>query len=417
MAGEGVAQHMGRQASRIEAGLDRKRLEELRAALARQMPGRAARGKEIARFRLGLERRGPRREPGIERRAGRPRQADQFRYAQAGAVEQLQETDQPRPVRALSRARRRKQRRRFVLAEDFRQRATEPRRVELGRRIVFADALQYQEAEELAQRRQFARGAARRDALARQMGEIGAQLVAGRRVERAVFLEPRRCEEVVAIGGDGQPRRAALGRQHFKKRLEMARFGCHSPLATASSRAMARASASKPASRSADRTRSATIGSVLRPPFSCKTASAARIVSPRRCPAAARCNASHEAALGIADWRGSAICAANSDAAGPGPYALIRTKNMPMARLESVERNSSAASASPAAFSSGRAPSTIPNSVASGIGPAISGRNGAASAIRSAAISARTNSGAMSLVASPGPSATMTGAASRAAAK
>ena len=67
MAGEGVAQHVGRQALRVEPGIERQLLQQLRATLARQMAAAAARRKQIARFRLGLEERAARREIGVER--------------------------------------------------------------------------------------------------------------------------------------------------------------------------------------------------------------------------------------------------------------------------------------------------------------------------------------------------------------
>src|SRR5437016_4504812 len=49
MAGEGVAQHMRRQAGRVEPGSERQRLEQLAAALAGQMTGLAMRREQPAR--------------------------------------------------------------------------------------------------------------------------------------------------------------------------------------------------------------------------------------------------------------------------------------------------------------------------------------------------------------------------------
>src|SRR6266446_5556757 len=61
MAGEGVPQHMGRDARRVDPGGDGEVLEELAAAPPRQMARSAARGKEEARGRaLGEEFAAPR---------------------------------------------------------------------------------------------------------------------------------------------------------------------------------------------------------------------------------------------------------------------------------------------------------------------------------------------------------------------
>src|SRR5271163_2875784 len=43
-------------------------------------------------------------------------------------------------------------------------------------------------------------------------------------VDTASGEKPGEIDEVIAIGGKGQPRRAALGRQHLEKRLETRRY-------------------------------------------------------------------------------------------------------------------------------------------------------------------------------------------------
>ena len=87
-------------------------------------------------------------------------------------------------------------------------------------------AVDHQKAVELADRRNPPRQAARRQLRRRGGGEIGVQawLVGGFERRRAGCREkPRKIAKVVAIGGERQPRGAALGREHFEKRLEMPR--------------------------------------------------------------------------------------------------------------------------------------------------------------------------------------------------
>src|SRR6266446_10587236 len=130
MAGEGVAQHVRRDAPGIDAGEDGEVLEELAAAPPREMALRTARWKEEARgLALGEELAAPRRIGG-EREARRlaerdetllaalaldgqetvlaqprQRQRDELGDAQPGGIEQLDEADQPRAFGAVHPAR------------------------------------------------------------------------------------------------------------------------------------------------------------------------------------------------------------------------------------------------------------------------------------------------------------------------
>ena len=76
-----------------------------------------------------------------------------------------------------------------------------------------------QEAEELPQRRKPPRLRARGEPAPGSSGEIGADVVGARaRASRACLVA--KILEVAAIGGERIGARAALGREHFQKRLE-----------------------------------------------------------------------------------------------------------------------------------------------------------------------------------------------------
>ena len=113
---------------------------------------------------------------------GRERQGDQLRHAQAGAVEDLQQRRHAPAVRGIAGARRVDQTVDLGARQHLGQRPPEPRRIERARRIVIAQPLGAQEAEELAHHRQPARHRARRHADIVERLQIGAQrLGVGRR--------------------------------------------------------------------------------------------------------------------------------------------------------------------------------------------------------------------------------------------
>src|SRR5260221_2956686 len=182
MAGEGMAQDMRRDARRIDARLDRERLEELAAAPPRQMALRAARREEEGRGRAlgekGAAHSGIRGERGARRRAQRhqtllaalagdeeeallpqPRQlqGDELGDAQPGGVEQLDEADQPLALGAVPAARSGDQRRDLRLVEDLRQRPAEAGRIEPRRRSLAAYSLREEGFVELPPRPEAAR--------------------------------------------------------------------------------------------------------------------------------------------------------------------------------------------------------------------------------------------------------------------
>src|SRR5260221_52010 len=176
MAGEGVAQHMRRDAPGIDAGEDGEVLEELAAAPPREMALRTARWKEEARgLALGEELAAPRRIGGKReaRRLAerdetllaalaldgqeavlaqpRQRQRDELGDAQAGGVEPLDETDPPPVLSAVHPARCGAAARHLRLRQNLGQRPPKAGRIELRRRIVATHPLGPDEYVELAQ--------------------------------------------------------------------------------------------------------------------------------------------------------------------------------------------------------------------------------------------------------------------------
>src|SRR5579885_1336039 len=250
VAGEGMAQHMGRDPCGIDAGGERQLLEELAAAPARQMPVAAARGEEEARV-FALAQEGPahraiggkgrarrlaqRHEPLLAALAAhdedalvleaRERQRHQLGDAQPRRIEELDDAKETGALGPAPAPRRGDERRHLLLAKELRQGPAEPRRIEDARRIVAAHALGEEEAVKLAERREPAGAGARRQAGARDASEVAPQRVGvgGLEGDARGGEETREIVEIVAVGGDGETRGAALGREHFEEGLDMPR--------------------------------------------------------------------------------------------------------------------------------------------------------------------------------------------------
>ena len=196
----------GRDPARVEAGAHGERLQQLRHPLGGEVPRARVRGEDVARAgRLArLEPRGERRARGIvERRETllRPLAADEQEATvavdrrdgegselgnpQSRGVEQLDDRDEPARGHRVGRgARRGDQRLDLGDAEDARQPAPAPRRVERGRRVVGAHALLDQEAEELAQAGTPARRAGGAEAARAQPGHVAGERARRRGFER-----------------------------------------------------------------------------------------------------------------------------------------------------------------------------------------------------------------------------------------
>src|SRR5579883_150737 len=337
---------MGGELLFIDAGVAGKLLQELAAAAARQMAFNAIGGEEPARGLAAAEERGARREIGGERLTRRlaqrhqpllpplaahdeeapvaarrgERQAHELGDAQARAVQQLEKAGEAQPFGARHLPRGVEELPRLLLADELRQRAAQARRVERGGGIVAANALEDEEAIELPERRETARRAARREAGARELREVAAE-IGGRGLFDGAAEKAREILEIVAIRHEGQLGGAAFGGEHFEKGLDMtrgrrrcgvatggraARHAGQIPAASAASTATARASASSPTDLRPATTRPRTIGSPLnRSPARAMT-SVASTVSPSRLAAAACCWSSQRAALGIVASRAGA---------------------------------------------------------------------------------------------------------------
>src|SRR6185312_8612301 len=104
--------------------------------------------------------------------------------------------------------------------EMFRQSARQARSIDRLRWIIAPHAIGDEEAEELPERREPPRRRARAGAGAGERREITAQIIALGLGDIAAETS-REVVEIVAISGDGEPRRAALGGEHFEECFDM----------------------------------------------------------------------------------------------------------------------------------------------------------------------------------------------------
>ena len=150
------------------------------------------------------------------------RQADQFRHAQAGGIENFDQCMHAgggkiaAAVPTASAAARSSSRAGFGLAHRLRQRAILARTIQRAGRIVGAQAFGIEELEELPQRRQFRACEVAAKPLLGDAGEIGAHF-GGIGIGKTASSSPASCE-VAAIAGKRVVRRAPFGAHHFQER-------------------------------------------------------------------------------------------------------------------------------------------------------------------------------------------------------
>ena len=184
-----MAQHVRREARRIDPRLERQALQHLMTAPPGQMRFRASRGEKITRRRNGqlparqeivahdkvgferLARRGSYRRQSLAAPFAahmdeaflvshrRERQGHKLADTQARGVEHLHDAKQARGFRTFfdALARGIHQLQRFLSRKNFRQRTRQARRLHRSARIVATHGLAVQEAIKPAQGRQFAR--------------------------------------------------------------------------------------------------------------------------------------------------------------------------------------------------------------------------------------------------------------------